>query len=100
MQQVSKVAPIPEGTYSIGPPHLSPHTGPISMCLFPESSAHTFGRSAFLIHGDYVKEPGTASHGCIVLPGEARGAIAASSDRTLQVSEDLRMKDKLIVDTA
>src|ERR1035438_5538324 len=36
--------------------------------LTPESGTNTFGREGFLIHGDSVQNPGTASHGCIILP--------------------------------
>lgn len=39
----------------------------------------------FRIHGDSIRAPGTASHGCIILPRAIRDRIWASGDRALQV---------------
>jgi hypothetical protein len=44
-----------------------------------------FGRSGFLIHGDSIIRPGTASRGCIILAREIREQIAASGDADLEV---------------
>jgi len=77
------IGPIPRGSYQIRKAHFSPHTGPISMNLTAMPSTHTFGRDAFLIHGDNISH--TASHGCIVLPRSVREQINRSSDRTLVV---------------
>jgi len=85
MQTLHDVGPIPEGTYEIGPPHNTDTHGPHVMALTPADGTETFGRSGFLIHGDSVAHPGTASHGCIILPRTVRDAISASGDTLLQV---------------
>jgi hypothetical protein len=62
----------------------SPRRGP--MCLRLEPVGHNaHGRSAFLVHGDSRKAPGTASEGCIILPPTVRAAVWASGDRELEV---------------
>ncbi len=78
--EVAAVAmgPIPPGLWHIGPAHLSPHTGPITMDLDPKQGTHTLGRSAFRINHD-------ASHGCVILGPAIRRQIEASEDRTLEV---------------
>jgi len=75
--------PIPPGLYKIGEPHSSPHTGPYTMNLDPEPGTNTFGRDAFRIHGNNAAN--NASHGCIILPPDARRCIWDSGDRELQV---------------
>ena len=75
--------PIPPGRYRIGAPHVSPHTGPYTMDLDPEAGTDTFGRSAFRIHGNNAAND--ASHGCIILPPDARHAIWESGDHELGV---------------
>lgn len=78
--------PIPRGEWLIvGPPYNSQARGPYCLKLEPKLGTQTHGRSAFLIHGDSVKRPGHASHGCIILPRKAREAIWASGDRDLLV---------------
>lgn len=77
------MGPIPSGQWHIGPAHLSPHTGPITMDLTPLMGTHALGRSAFRIHGDNVSH--NASHGCIILGPAIRRQIEASEDRTLEV---------------
>jgi hypothetical protein len=79
------VGPIPAGTWAIGAPHDSPHTGPFSLPLEPVAGTETFGRSGFLIHGDSAAEDHTASHGCLVCSRGARMAIDEDPDRTLVV---------------
>jgi len=83
MENVPDVGPIPQGTYTIGPEHLSPHTGPVSMCLTPLAGTDTLGRSEFLIHGDNAEHD--ASHGCVIVDHDSRLKIAASEDRELKV---------------
>lgn len=85
MENVPCVGPLPRGRYSIGPQFHHSHTGPITMRLSPDISNVMFGRGGFLIHGDSIKHPGTASEGCIVLPHDIREQIAESTDRRLQV---------------
>ena len=77
--------PIPRGSYAIGWSFSmkSPH---YVLSLTPLGhNAH--GRSAFLIHGDYIdaRKKGTASEGCIILPLDVRKAIWDSHDRIMSV---------------
>jgi lipoprotein-anchoring transpeptidase ErfK/SrfK len=77
--------PIPVGTYTIGAPHDTETHGPYVLPLTPDVGNKMYGRSAFLIHGDSIKAPGTASHGCIILPRSSRERIGTSGDHCLQV---------------
>lgn len=80
------VGPIPCGAWRICAPSNRPQTvGPYAMALDPLGHTETFGRSAFMIHGDSVKKPGTASHGCIILPRNIRELIWTSGDHSLEV---------------
>lgn len=79
------VGPIPQGTYTIGPPHYSANTGPITMNLTPVDAADALGRTLLRIHGDNPKHNHTASSGCIVEGPNVRSRIAASHDTCLKV---------------
>jgi hypothetical protein len=87
-QSVADLGPIPAGAYSLGAPECvdapEPH-GPFVIRLIPAASNQMFGRDGFLIHGDSVEHPGTASHRCIILPRAIREAIAGSGDHDLRV---------------
>ena len=85
MENVPDVGPIPRGVYDIGPMHDTTTHGPHVMALTPEPGTDTLGRDGFLIHGDSVQNPGTASHGCIILPRNVRDQISASGDGQIQV---------------
>lgn len=85
MQGEANVGPIPKGRYSIGERFDSETHGPIVMRLTPAEGTDTFGRSGFLIHGDSLRNPGEASHGCLILPRPVRIAIAQSADKSLEV---------------
>ena len=87
MQQAVGIGPIPRGRWIIKSVGDSPNTGPFTIVLEPEKLTEVFGRSAFRIHGDSIKNPGTASHGCIILPRDIREKIWKSGDRTLEVKE-------------
>lgn len=78
--------PLPPGQYAIGIPHSSNQTGPYTMNLDPIDGSDMHGRSAFRIHGNNSVDD--ASHGCIILPPDARRAIWESNDHTLQVTID------------
>ena len=84
-QNVHNVGPIPQGFYTIQEPFDSPTHGRYAMHLEPSAENEMFGRSAFLIHGDYIENPGHASEGCIILPRTARESIWGSGDHKLQV---------------
>jgi hypothetical protein len=85
MQQVPNTGPIPQGRYFIGTPRDSDKVGPFAMPLDPAPGTNTFNRSAFMIHGDSIVHPGTASEGCIILLRDARNKIAESGDNELIV---------------
>jgi hypothetical protein len=83
-QAAPNLGPIPRGLWVIGDPYDSVNVGPFALPLTP--SGHTaFGRTAFLVHGDSIKDPGTASRGCIILPRQAREQINKQNDRILKV---------------
>ena len=84
-QSVKKVGPIPVGSYQISTPFDSVDFGPICFYLAPDKSNVMYDRSGFLIHGDSIKNPGNASHGCIVLQHSTRSVIAAINPRRLLV---------------
>jgi hypothetical protein len=89
LQAVKSVGPIPAGRWRItGEPFDSPANGPFCLRLAPNHGTDTHGRSGFLIHGDSLSKPGTASRGCIVLPRSIRRAIWESVDTDLLVIAD------------
>lgn len=76
--------PIPRGRWKIKRKYDSKRVGPYALELEPVGhDAH--GRSAFLIHGDKIGSPGTASNGCIILAKPVRQRIWTSGDRELEV---------------
>jgi hypothetical protein len=81
----SCVGPLPRGFYTIGPAHTEPRLGPVAMRLTPDPKNVMHGRDGFFIHPDSIAHPGKASEGCIVADNPTRSAIAASSDRSLEV---------------
>jgi len=87
MQAAVAVGPIPAGAWRITERYNSKNVGPAALKLDPKPGTQTFGRSAFRIHGDSIRNPGTASHGCIILPRQVRDRIWASNDRDLTVVE-------------
>jgi len=74
-QHVPNVGPIPAGAYNIGSLSDSAAHGPVAIHLLPVAGTEMFGRSAFLIHGDSVSAPGTASQGCIIMSRPVRDSI-------------------------
>jgi len=78
-QQVEGQGPIPAGFYTIGPPEDHPKLGPLAYPLIPSQTNKMFGRSEFFIHGDSAQHPGDASHGCIILPHDARASLVPGS---------------------
>lgn len=85
LDAVKNRGPIPAGKWQMVSVFDHASKGPICIRLEPYRDTDAHGRSGFLIHGDSVKEPGTASEGCIILPREVRKAIWASADRELEV---------------
>ena len=85
-QAERSVGPIPVGRYTIGPAHTHPTCGPVAMRLPPQPGTETFGRSGFLIHGaNRTPDPTDDSEGCIIADRWVREAVAASTDRDLEV---------------
>ena len=84
-ERTPNVGPIPRGQYEIGPPFDTETHGPFVMKLTASGPTYTYGRSGFLIHGDSVYAPGTASEGCIILARAVRERIASSQDNLLTV---------------
>ncbi|GAA0508706.1 hypothetical protein GCM10009414_18060 [Tatumella terrea] len=77
--------PLPAGKYRIAAPVNSSTTGYYSLPLIPDAANQMCGRSAFMIHGDSRRDPGTASQGCIVMDPQHRRAIWLSNDHELIV---------------
>jgi len=86
MQSAQGVGPIPRGKWMMVGVKDSPNTGPFSIVLEPCEGTDALGRSAFRIHGDSVANPGTASHGCIILPRKVRDAMY-KLNRVIEVIE-------------
>jgi hypothetical protein len=84
MEHVRATGPIPRGRWKIGAPWTSSRTGPYVMSLSPIGH-DARGRSAFQIHGDSTRAPGTASSGCIILARPVRERIWKSGDHELEV---------------
>lgn len=87
-QDEANAGPIPRGNWIVRPQqnhqlsngkHLA-----AAMPLSPAPGNATH-RKDFWIHGDTAAHNHTASQGCIVLPRDARDAIAGSGDSQLQV---------------
>ncbi len=90
MEHVRATGPIPRGHWKIRAPYNSNAVGPYVLPVWAvdghldDVHAGT-GRSAFRIHGDSVRAPGTASKGCIIVSRAVRHQIWQSGDRDLEV---------------
>jgi len=84
-QAIHDQGPIPEGYYTIDSPRDTVTHGPFVLPLLPFEQNQMFGRSGFLIHGDSVVHPGTASQGCIIAARYIREDIAKSPIKVLAV---------------
>jgi hypothetical protein len=84
LQSAAGVGPIPAGRWKITERYDSANVGPYALKLEPVGH-QALGRSAFRIHGDSIANPGTASHGCIILPRAVRELVWKSGDRELEV---------------
>jgi hypothetical protein len=86
-EAIRNVGPIPRGEYAIGAMQAtSAAHGPDIMPLTPVGH-DALGRSGFLMHGDSIANPGTASEGCIIMPHNVRLQVANSGDSVLDVVE-------------
>ena len=77
--------PLPRNLYRVGAPSDHPRLGPLAFPLFPVKRDAMCGRSGFFIHGDSRRNPGNASHGCIILDRLCRDAIVQYGVRFLEV---------------
>lgn len=77
--------PIPRGMYTIGAPHDTQTHGPYVLRLTQDAGNDMEGRDGFLIHGDSVSRPGTASQGCIIVGRTIREQLWHSGDDRLEV---------------
>jgi len=84
-EKVAGKGPIPQGLWQTGEAYTSKRLGAVAIPLRP--CGNTWGRSAFLIHGDSRMFPGQASSGCIVLGLAVRRRIAARPGTYLLVGE-------------
>jgi lipoprotein-anchoring transpeptidase ErfK/SrfK len=85
MENMKSIGPIPKGKYFIGEPYNSKNTGPFTMALSPYEDNKMYDRSGFAIHGDNRINPGTASHGCIILSRKIRELINKGKDKIIVV---------------
>lgn len=89
-QHLRALGPVPRGKWKITERYDSKNVGPYTLKLqavddrFDDVHDET-KRSAFRIHGDSIKNPGTASNGCIILGRPIRERIWKSGDRDLEV---------------
>jgi hypothetical protein len=89
MQSIVGVGPLPCGWYTIDPELFDhPHCGKDCLRLYPHKGNTMYGRDGFLIHGDSIHKPGTASDGCIIQCHNVRVFVAVSGDTLLQVIDD------------
>ena len=85
MESVKMVGPLPKGRYMVGKPYDSSNTGPFTLALIPDPKNKMYARSGFAIHGDSISAPGTASHGCIIMPRNIRESINKGTDKIIDV---------------
>ncbi len=90
LQAVKGIGPIPQGIWKMVGVRDSPNTGRFTISLVAQDGNQDdihqpTGRSAFRVHGDSIKNPGTASRGCIVLPRGIREKMWYSGDRVIEV---------------
>ena len=84
-QTEHNVGPLPRGEYTIGAPSDTKTHGPYVLHLTPDPTNEMFGRAGFLIHGDSMVNPGTASEGCMIFSRTVREQVWESGDHRLQV---------------
>ena len=91
-QAAPGIGPIPAGRWRMAEMRDSAHVGPHCIVLHaldgtPGDDRHdATGRAAFRIHGDSIAQPGSASHGCIILSRAIRLALWQSGDHDLEVA--------------
>lgn len=89
MQDVKGIGPLPCGRYTIQAPHDHAVVGKYAMALIPDPTNDMYQRNSFYLHGDDVENPGSASHGCIVMSRAVREKVWTGVDHTLEVISGL-----------
>ena len=84
-QEEKGIGPLPRGKYTMDRIEDSPHTGPFTIVLSPDTSNEMFGRSDFRIHGSAIEHPELSSDGCIILLRLYRELVWNSGDHNLEV---------------
>jgi hypothetical protein len=84
MQAVKNVGPIPRGYWVLGKPYDSRKVGPYAIPLKPAPLTETYGRSAFVVHGD--NRTHTASQGCIIMPRKVRNLLVDRAVKIIHVT--------------
>lgn len=84
-QAMQQIGPLPCGLYTIESPRDTQAHGPFVLPLTPDPANEMFGRDGFLMHGDSMHAPGTASLGCVIQSRDVREKVWASGDRQLKV---------------
>ena len=88
LEAVANVGPIPRGMWAVSAPRSTLTHGPYVLPVTALPETHTFGRTGFLLHGDSVVTPGSASQGCVILPKAYRVRLWKSGDPLLRVVAD------------
>jgi RHS repeat-associated protein len=78
--------PSPRGDYTMGTAYDS-NKGKNTIPLDPDSTNSMCSRDGFLMHGDSIANPGTASEGCIIMSLTTRTAIADAGGGKLTVTK-------------
>lgn len=97
LEHIRNVGPLPVGDWDIfGPPVEHTEHGKYVLRLEPRKGTNTFGRVAFLFHGDELEHPGEhlASHGCMVDNYVTRMRAYQSGDTFLRVIANLNPSGK------
>jgi hypothetical protein len=86
MQDKHCVGPLPRDMYRVGPWEPHAELGQLSASLTSMGVGESFGRDGFYIHGPGGDDPANCSMGCIVIPHDARVAVAALNPTTITVT--------------
>lgn len=92
LQSVKNIGPCPRGKFRLEPIEdlkgnlidYEEKKAPVFR-LVPDPDNVMYGRSGFLLHGDSIEKPGTASEGCVIEDHATRVAIAMSKDFDFEV---------------
>lgn len=92
LESMEGVGPCPRGSFTLelitgddGQPCDYEHKKAPVFRLIPKPGTEMFGRAGFLVHGDSVSAPGTASHGCVIENHAERLLILQSGDTDFEV---------------